>query len=109
MDWFGFASVPTGRRAKALAVGLAVGVMAGLPGVLAAQTQAPEAPRAAPSMIAPLLPQPTTNASRNESVFVAPPSVEDEPETDWRRANDEAARLGGHVGQLRGRPAQPRP
>ncbi len=109
MNWFGFPTDQTGLRAKALAFGIAVGFVTGLPTVPAAQTRALEAPRAAPSMIAPLLHQPAANASRSDSAFVAPPAVQDEPETDWRRANDEAARLGGHVGQLRGRPAQSRP
>ncbi len=100
----------SGRRSKAIAAGLAVLALAGFPTVAAAQTRAPEPPWAAPSMVAPLVPQPGTNPTRNGSVFVTPPAVEDEPESaDWRRANDEAARLGGHVGQLRGRPAQPRP
>ncbi len=98
------------RRSRALAIGLLVAALAALATVAAAQTRAPEAPRAAPSMVAPLVQHPGTNPTRNGSAFVPPPMVEDEPETaDWRRANDEAARLGGHVGQLRGRPAEPRP
>jgi len=98
-----------GRRFLATAAGLVVSALAGFPAVAAAQTRPPEAPRPAPSMVAPLVQQPGANSARNGSVFVPPPAVEDEPETDWRHANDEAARLGGHVGQLRGRPAQPRP
>lgn len=74
---------------------------------VAAQT-APRADRNAPSAVAPLLapsPQPQVNQG---STFVAPPAIDDEPETEWRAANDEAARLGGHVGQARERPPAPR-
>lgn len=92
-----------------LAIGLVVAIWAGIPAIANAQTQTSEAPRQAPSMLAPLVERPAASTARIGSTFVAPPAVEDVPETDWRTANDEAARLGGHVGQLRGRPAQSRP
>ena len=100
--------------ALALAVAFSVAAIAGLPTVLSAQTRVPdagrpEAGREVPSMIAPLVDRPAVGVSPTGSVFVRPPAVIDEPETDWRNANDEAARLGGHAGQVRGRPAQSRP
>jgi hypothetical protein len=67
---------------------------------VAAQT-APRPERNAPSAVAPLLvPSQQLQASQG-STFVAPPTVGDEPEIEWRAANDEAARLKGHVGQTR--------
>lgn len=96
-------------RARVLVIGLVVAIWAGIPEIPAAQTQVPETPRQTPSMLAPLVARPAANAARVGSTFVAPPAVEDGTETDWRNANEEAARLGGHVGQLRGRPAQSRP
>lgn len=62
---------------------------------------APASPSAPSVVLQPLISSPMP--VRREPAFVAPPPVRDEPETPWRAANDEAARLGGHVGQLRGR------
>lgn len=111
---FDFAPCRPRARTLALAVGFSVATIFGLPIVLGAQTRIPDAgrpegSREVPSMIAPLVDRPAVGASRTGSVFVRPPAVVDEPETDWRNANDEAARLGGHAGQVRSRPAQSRP
>jgi hypothetical protein len=71
-------------------------------GAVAAMAQ-PAAPAASsPSAVVRPLTTPPPPAGR-EPVFVPPPPVRDDPEIDWRAANDEAARLGGHVGQMRGR------
>lgn len=61
-----------------------------------------------PSVLAPLVVRPGAQKDQPTSLFEAPPPVKDESEADWRAANEEAARLGGHVGQVRGRPATPR-
>lgn len=61
-----------------------------------------------PSVLAPLVVRPEPSKDQPTSQFEAPPPVKDEAEADWRAANEEAARLGGHVGQVRGRPATPR-
>lgn len=70
--------------------------------LVAAQT-APRPERNAPSAVAPLLAPGQQPQASQGSTFVAPPAVGDEPEIEWRAANDEAARLGGHVGQARER------
>ena len=67
---------------------------------VAAQT-APRPERSAPSAVAPLLAPGQQPQASQGSTFVAPPAVGDEPEIEWRTANDEAARLKGHVGQSR--------
>lgn len=74
---------------------------------VAAQT-APRPERNAPSAVAPLLAPSQQPQASQGSTFVAPPAVGDEPEIEWRAANDEAARLGGHVGQARERAPAPR-
>ena len=61
-----------------------------------------------PSVLAPLVARPGPQKDQPTSLFEAPPPVKDESEADWRAANEEAARLGGHIGQVRGRPATPR-
>ncbi len=61
-----------------------------------------------PSVLAPFVVRPGPSKEQPASLFEAPPPIKDEAESDWRAANEEAARLGGHVGQLRGRPAAPR-
>lgn len=61
-----------------------------------------------PSVLAPLVVRPGPSKDQSTSLFEAPPPVKDEAEVDWRASNEEAARLGGHVGQVRGRPATPR-
>lgn len=66
-----------------------------------AQTPPSPSVQPAPSVIlAPLADRPRPLPA---PVFETPPAIRDEPEADWRAANDEAARLGGHVGQMRGR------
>lgn len=62
----------------------------------------------APSVLSPLVTRPAVPPPALQPIFVPPPPVEDAPDLDWRQSNDDAARLGGHVGQLRGRPATPR-
>jgi hypothetical protein len=62
---------------------------------------APSVPSTPSVVVHPLVVSPMPIS--RDPAFVAPPPVRDEAEVEWRTANDEAARLGGHVGQLRGR------
>ncbi len=41
-------------------------------------------------------------AARYESAFTGYKRLGDDKAADWRRANDEAGRLGGHAGQVPG-------
>jgi len=60
-------------------------------------------------------PAPPASASASASVSAVPqPSAlegyrryEQAPAIGWRQANEEAAALGGHVGQIRGKPPAP--
>lgn len=67
-----------------------------LPAIAQTAASAPPAGPVAPAAAAP------SSALRDYR-----PWREPEP-LSWRAANDTAAALGGHVGQLRGRPAAPR-
>jgi hypothetical protein len=82
--------------------GIAITIALMATGVAFAVAQtAPRPEHRAPAAVAPLLaPSPQPQAGQG-STFIPPPAVGDEPDIEWRAANDEAARLKGHVGQIR--------
>ena len=46
-----------------------------------------------------------THAAKPPSVLEGYRRYEESPPIEWRRANEDAAALGGHVGQMRGKAA----
>jgi len=58
-------------------------------------------------------PAPPASASASVSAVPQPSALEgyrryeEAPAIGWRQANEEAAALGGHVGQIRGKPPAP--
>jgi hypothetical protein len=86
---------------------VAIALLASGVSFVAAQTP-PRSQQSVPSAVAPLLEPRQRPQTDQGSTFVPPPAVADERELDWRAANEDAARLGGHVGQARERPPAPR-
>lgn len=90
----------SGPRRVVAGTAIVIALMATGAAFVAAQT-APRTERNAPSAVAPLLAPSPQSQTGQGSTFVPPPAVGDEHEIEWRAANDEAARLKGHVGQTR--------
>jgi len=63
---------------------------------------------APPAPADPADPKAEVPQSKYESAFDGYRRHDDAKRLDWREANDEAAILGGHMGQLRGRAPAPR-
>jgi hypothetical protein len=51
-------------------------------------------------------PEARVPAPTYRSAFEGFRRLEETPRTDWRQANDEAARIGGHIGVLRDQAAR---